>query len=541
MNMKNETRKKAVIYCRVSTKEQVEEGNSLATQEKYCRDYALKHNFEVSAVFIEEGESAKTADRTELQKLLLFCSKKQNHITAIIIYKIDRLSRNTDDYSQIRLLLKRYGVEIKSTSELFEDNPAGRFMENIIANVAQFDNDVRTERSVGGMKTAVREGRYVWMAPVGYKNCIVNGRSTITPDERAPLVKLAFQLMADRKYSVEKILEILWSKGLRTNTGKPLTRSSFYKMITNRLYTGTITQFGEINKGTFEALVSSDLFDRVQWAMTGKKRPEIYKKENPDFPLKRFIKHPKQHSLTGAWSQGRRKKYAYYRFLGTNLCWSKDDLEQAFCHYLDSFACSSEMINSLERIFLKNLSSHSNQKAQEIATLEDTLATLRQKQGKLIQKNLQGIISDAILKSQLDQISDQIWQLEQTKSYQEETQLNIKAIFKQIRVFLLSPASYWKKVSPEMKLKLQWFQFPEGLTYDGKEFRTRKISFLFNLKQQFSNTLSSNVRHSRQKNKHAQTANNPPVLRITSSYIQKLTSELKDLEAITEIDRKTRP
>src|SRR5882724_11951022 len=168
--MEKNTQRKAVIYCRVSTKEQVEEGNSLATQERNCREYASKHGYEIAQVFIEEGESAKTADRTELQKLLRFCSDKKQQIKAVIIYKIDRLSRNTDDYSQLRLLLKRYGVEIKSTSEYFENTPAGRFMENIIANVAQFDNDVRTERSVNGMKDAMREGRYVGIAPLGYEN-----------------------------------------------------------------------------------------------------------------------------------------------------------------------------------------------------------------------------------------------------------------------------------------------------------------------------------------------------------------------------------
>ena len=138
MNSINEKRN-AIIYCRVSTKEQVEEGNSLVTQERNCREYAAKNNYHIVQVFIERGESAKTAERTELQNLFKFCALKKNEITAVIAYKIDRISRNTDDYSQIRILLKRYGTEIKSNSEHFEDNPAGRFMENIIANVAQFD------------------------------------------------------------------------------------------------------------------------------------------------------------------------------------------------------------------------------------------------------------------------------------------------------------------------------------------------------------------------------------------------------------------
>ena len=162
--------KKAVVYCRVSTKEQADEGGSLSTQEKICKDYAIKNGYEIVDIFIEQGESAKNANRTELKRLLSICTNKKSNIKAVIVYKIDRVARNIDDYRQIRLLLKSYGIEIKSTSEFFEDNPVGRFMENIIANVAQFDNDVRTERSVNGSRDAMREGRYVWVAPYGYLN-----------------------------------------------------------------------------------------------------------------------------------------------------------------------------------------------------------------------------------------------------------------------------------------------------------------------------------------------------------------------------------
>jgi DNA invertase Pin-like site-specific DNA recombinase len=62
-------------------------------------------------------------------------------------------------------LFKRYGASIKSVTEHIEDTPVGRFMENMIANVAQFDNDVRAERCSNGMKDTIRDGRYVWMAP----------------------------------------------------------------------------------------------------------------------------------------------------------------------------------------------------------------------------------------------------------------------------------------------------------------------------------------------------------------------------------------
>ena len=66
----------AVIYCRVSSRDQVE-GTSLESQERSCREYATKHNLTISRVFIEEGESAKFADRTQLLELLSYCKDKK--------------------------------------------------------------------------------------------------------------------------------------------------------------------------------------------------------------------------------------------------------------------------------------------------------------------------------------------------------------------------------------------------------------------------------------------------------------------------------
>jgi site-specific DNA recombinase len=85
----NEPAKKCVIYCRVSSKEQVE-GTSLETQQKFCREYAARQGWDVSDVFVEMGESAKTADRTQFQKALSFCARKKPRIDFFVVYKLDR-------------------------------------------------------------------------------------------------------------------------------------------------------------------------------------------------------------------------------------------------------------------------------------------------------------------------------------------------------------------------------------------------------------------------------------------------------------------
>lgn len=477
--------KRAIIYCRVSTKEQVDEGNSLKSQEKNCREYALKTGYEIAEVFIEQGESAKTSDRTQLKKLLNYCADKKNHISAVLIYKLDRISRNTDDYSQIRILLKRYGVEIKSTTEFFEDSPAGRFMENIIANVAQFDNDVRTERCVGGMRDAMREGRYVWAAPIGYDNVKIAGKSTIKPNSMAVLLRKTFEMVAQNQTSTEEVRRHMVRAGLKSKRGNGLTKSHFYKLLKNELYMGQIVKFGERHRGTFEPLVTEELFQQVQRVLKHRtKRNYLYQTENPDFPLRRFVIHKESgKKLTGCWAQGSTKKFAYYYFQGKGKSYKKDDFEKDFCKFVNKYKLNNEHVKEFRVKINENLVKEQIDIQRKTEQLEAVLLELNEKQRALIQKNLSGIISDTVLRQQLDYIETEIFNTQSALSGLPQQRKGVEDMANFICKFLKSPGSAWQMATPSQKILLQWFEFPKGVTFDGLNFRTTEICKLFKVKQ----------------------------------------------------------
>lgn len=182
--MRKENTKKAIIYCRVSSKEQVDEGNSLVTQERHCKEYAYKNDYVFSEIFIEEGESAKTTDRTQLLGLMEFCRKNHKDIDLLIVYSLDRLARNTNDYTTLRAFFSTYEINLVSVTEKIEDSPSGRFLEHVLAAKSQLDNEERALKCKGGMVEAVREGRFVWGAPVGFVNVKGKGTANIKPDEK---------------------------------------------------------------------------------------------------------------------------------------------------------------------------------------------------------------------------------------------------------------------------------------------------------------------------------------------------------------------
>src|SRR5665213_4228894 len=106
---------KAVIYVRVSTQEQVS-NLSLSTQEKECRTYCERHGFEVDRVFTEEGESAKTTNRTAFREMLGFCKSKKAHFQCLVVYSLSRFSRDKNDHFAARAYLHSLGVTLRSVT-----------------------------------------------------------------------------------------------------------------------------------------------------------------------------------------------------------------------------------------------------------------------------------------------------------------------------------------------------------------------------------------------------------------------------------------
>src|SRR5437868_1756088 len=226
----------AVIYVRVSTKEQTE-NLSLTTQLKACEDYCERQAFHILARFREEGESAKTADRTELQKLLQFCRTNKGAVQFVVVFNLTRFARDKYDHFALRAHLKSLGISLRSATEPIDDTSTGKLMEGVLAAFAQFDNDVRSERTRGGMKAALELGRWTFLAPLGYLNAHRStGRSLILDPERAPLVRRSFQDFATGRFTKHEVRKNVNALGLTTRRGKPVPSQTFDAMLRNRAY-----------------------------------------------------------------------------------------------------------------------------------------------------------------------------------------------------------------------------------------------------------------------------------------------------------------
>lgn len=388
--------KKAVLYLRVSSKEQME-GSSIETQERICTDYALRNEYEIDRIFTEKGESAKTADRTELKNLLEYVSKNHKELFGVIVYKVDRLTRSALDHATLKLYFNQRGLRLFSATESLEDTPVGRWVENMLAGTAQFDNEVRAERCKIGMMAAVKAGRYVWKAPIGYKNTGGKGTSNLILDtpKMVKLVRKAWDYI-DTGYAPEEARKAITKDGLRGQSGKPVSKSNFHRMIRNKVYIGIIEKFGLSVVGNFKPLVAYDLFQRVQERLqkNGRNMP-VYKVDNEDFPLRGLVtcSHCNQR-MTASWSSGRSKKYAYYRCkFCKRVNIKRDDLESSFIKLLKEHSYKAELKEMLVKAIEANLEYKAQGNKARVIELEKQMLQLKAKEKQIVEKNFRGVVT----------------------------------------------------------------------------------------------------------------------------------------------------
>jgi len=254
-----------LLYARVSTDKQAQKDLSIPAQIATMREYARKNGWHVVGHFIDEGESAKTANRPELKRLIQHC-KENKDVDIVIVHKIDRLARNLIDYATIKAILKQKGIRLVSVSEPFDDNPIGHLLENIIASISEWYSANLGEEIKKANLAKLKRGEWPHKPPLGYKSVKgENGRiKHISNLKTAPLVRQAFELFSTGNYSLKTLAEEMAERGLKTRYGRIYTPESMKKLLTRRFYIGRLEWQGKEYKGKHKPIVPQELFYRVQ-------------------------------------------------------------------------------------------------------------------------------------------------------------------------------------------------------------------------------------------------------------------------------------
>ena len=497
--METNKMKTGIIYCRVSSAEQVE-NTSLELQEKRCKEYAKRENIKIVKVFIEKGESAKTADRTEFTKAVKFCGENKKVIDYFIVYKLDRFARNQTDHVTIQAILKKYGVALRSTTEPINETPVGRLMEGVLSSFAEFDNNVRIERSKDGMLEKLKQGIWVWQAPLGFYRAY-KGSHIVPEPIMAPMIQLAFEEWSKGSYSYESLAEYLSKHGFVTRTGKVPSTQLMEKIIKNPIYCGIMRVWGEDFVGTYIPIIPKGLWEQCQANYKKKKLGVHRSKNNPEFPLRRIcICSECNKALTASFSKGNGGKYPHYHHQKKGCPKARyiprETFEQLFVEFLDEINPSGKYEKSFKAIMVDIWQSNYKKFNESSKKISREISCLEQERDKIFELHRANVYSDEDFAEQKKIMNEKIYSKRQLLQDNYIEEFNMEEALDHCFNFVRETSKNWlrmKEANPERLLRFQKQVFPEKITFDGTKFGTKDLALVYKLNQQHGDKKSNLV------------------------------------------------
>jgi len=161
---------RVVLYARVSSEKQAEKDLSIAAQLKALRKYAVEHGWEVYKEFVDEAESARSANRPAFKEMVALAKQKHKFFDTILVWKLSRFARNREDSIIYKSLLRKCGVSVISINEQVDETPAGKLLEGMIEVIDEFYSINLAQDTIRGMKENAGRGYHNGgTIPIGYK------------------------------------------------------------------------------------------------------------------------------------------------------------------------------------------------------------------------------------------------------------------------------------------------------------------------------------------------------------------------------------
>ncbi len=470
-------------YDRVSTKDQMINGNSLVWQFERIDEFALKSNLIIKSKYGGTYESAKNDERREFQRMLKDIEKDKT-VAGILVYSYDRFSRSGANGIFLLENLRKLGVRIVAiTQEVDSSTPTGNFQENLYMLISKLDNDMRRDKSISGTKSMLRKGFWPYSTPLGYDN--QNKHSTADKhvyviNEKGLLIKKAFQWKASGKMSNQQIIEKLATKGLKVSL------RNIAWILANPFYCGYVVASilpDEVNIGMHPPLIDEKTFLQANNIGSQNPRSGIAKMNNQDeLALKVFMKDLVNKSpFTGYYNK--KKKIYYYksRDKGSKVNINAKKLNSQFLAILSNFEYDNTQKDTIKRKLEAKLSTLLEQNPvdkkannKRIGELQNTLHALEE---RFVLNEITAEQYAKFTKKYQAQIDEML----QENSQNENLSSNLKKSISKGLEIAENICQMWVLADFFDKQRLQYLVFPEGMLYDKENgvVRTAKVNSIF--------------------------------------------------------------
>ncbi len=489
------TAPKAVLYVRVSTSDQAENGTSLDNQERACYDWAFRNGIQTLKLFRDEGKSAKTLNRPAMQEMLAYIEEHSAEIDYLVVYQIDRLTRSLTDFADLLKLLAHYKVELRDSASNLTANESDELIQGVQALIAQHENRLKGRRVKETMSQQATQGYRMHRAPLGLRNVRdVLGRSTVEAvqpqaDQIAHLLTIHAQGLIKKGELVREARRI----GLTQVNGKPMSYQYIDKMLDQPLYAGleksTLTD-KQLVPSVFEGIIPKWVYYQNQELLDTRKstKTDGYMNVHPDYPLRKFLTCADcGKPLRGSASTGRGgKKYPRYH-CSTPGCKSKhikpDELHEQFLDLLTRLRPDAGRLKLMQTIIVRAW-------RDEVHTMRDRKNKLSAEIDKLSEQKLDAaekVVTGELTAAEKTALVKRIkLKIGTAKSNVQKLEMRIGTKEEAIEYavsYMGNAPRLWNGASPEMRQIYQRMIFPEGLPYNlnTNSFGSAKMSNLYTL------------------------------------------------------------
>jgi len=431
--------KTAVIYARYSSDSQTEQ--SIEGQLRVCQQYAKNNDILIVDTYIDRAMTGTNDARPDFQRMIKDSNKRQWDY--VLVYKLDRFSRNKYETTIHKHTLKENGVKVLSAMENIPDTPEGIILESLLEGMNQYYSAELSQKVLRGLKESYLKGNYTG-GPKLYGYDVVDHKNVINPEE-AEIVREIFSKFANG-HTGKSIADNLIARGIRTKTGHYLDDKKLYKIIANSKYIGKVQHGDTIYTNIYPAIIDENTWQSVQNIRNSNKHTPGSKKQKFGFLLSGKLICGDCHSFMVGES-GKSKStdiYKYYTCLSRRRRKIDCELKSVQKEWLEDLVIQlswklieeNDFLNDLVNAIYKKHQTE-NKESILIKSLEKRRDEALKASNNLISAIEQGIITEQTkmrLKELEKQISQFDFDIEQAKqrNYSYLTPDKIKDYFKQV-------------------------------------------------------------------------------------------------------------
>ncbi len=397
-NLPVQQTKNAVIYVRVSSKLQDREGYSLDAQIRLLGDYAEANGLRVVKKFVEV-ETAKASGRKAFGEMVEYFRANREICRTLLVEKADRLTRNfrdavTIDSLELDIVFVKAGARLSPQS-----SPEEKLMFNIGVAMSKHYIDNLGREASKGMAEKARQGIWPSSAPMGYRNVVgSSGKRIVEVDPvEGPILKMVFERYATGECSVDQVAKMAEEAGLKGRYSRNLAvyRSKIHHALRNPFYMGEFWWSGELYQGTYEPLVSRDVFNEVQRHLSAQCQKPAGRCRKKEWSFQGLVSCG--HCGCTMTVERKKGRYTYYHCTGQKgKCpekWVPEaELERQLREALVKLHLGPEAMEAIKTALKTNHVEFKRERDSALAALHGECARIQARMSRLYEDRLDGIL-----------------------------------------------------------------------------------------------------------------------------------------------------